>query len=241
MRNQRHQRSVSSASFHKSRCPQMHVTAQNTTHIEDSLSVLESRSEFKGVVHVPVPLLSGSVFVSASSSRVDLSDGNGVPDFLRRTIAISARHILARPRRLFISSAEQSRSIRVRSAKIHRMCTSVGVWVVAALTSLLVVSTSMDLRYKSNQCVKYMIRWRERRWSIWNSCVGESSLGFRGVSSSDGVIEGDCWVAPWLFLPRCLPCEGFHTDSGAPSRKAHQASLFFLSGITFCNGPARRG
>jgi hypothetical protein len=152
--NQWDYRNVSSASFHKSRCPQMHVTAQNTTHIEHSLNVLETPSEFKG----PAPLLSGSVFVPASSSWVDLADGSEAAAFLRRTIAISARHILARLRRLFISFAEQSRSIRVRSAKIHRMCTSVGVWIVAGLTALLVASASMDVRYKLNQCVKYVIR-----------------------------------------------------------------------------------
>jgi hypothetical protein len=31
--------------------------------------------------------------------------------------------------------------------------------------------------------------------SIWNSCIGESSLGFCGVSSSDGATEADCGVA----------------------------------------------
>jgi hypothetical protein len=48
------------------------------------------------------------------------------PCFARRTAEISARQALARLRRLPISSAEQNRSTRVRSAKTHRMCTSVG-------------------------------------------------------------------------------------------------------------------
>lgn len=37
-------------------------------------------------------------------------------------------------------------------------------------------------------------------WSIWNSCIGGSSLGFRGESSSDGVTEGNGWVAEGLLV-----------------------------------------
>jgi hypothetical protein len=153
--NQRHGRKVSSASFHKSRCPQMHVTAQNTNHIEHSLNVLGSRSELAGVATDFVPLLSFSIVISACSSWAEL-ESDGASAFLRRNTAIKARHALARLRRQLMSSAEHNKSTRVRRAKIHRMCTLVGAWVMVVLSSLLVVSASRELRYKLNQCVKYM-------------------------------------------------------------------------------------
>ena len=148
-------RRASSASSHKSRCPQMLVTAQNTNHIEDSLKVLWSRPESGRVVCVSAPLIS----VSVCSLCVE---GCGLPSFRRRTTEISERQALARLRRQAVSSAEQNRSMRVSSAKIHRMWISVGVCAEVVLASPLLLASS-DRRYRLNQCVKYMASWREKR------------------------------------------------------------------------------
>jgi hypothetical protein len=83
---------------------------------------------------VSAPLVSVSVILSACSSCVE---GCGLPSFRRRTTEISERQALARLRRQAISSAEQNRSMRVRSAKIHRMWISVGVYAEVVLSSAL--------------------------------------------------------------------------------------------------------
>jgi len=115
-------RRASSASFHRSRCPQMLVTAQNTIHMEHSLNVLEFPPE--GVARVSVPSTSVSVALSVGSSW---AESGRFSAFRRRITEISERHVLARLRKQLVSSAEQNRSMRVSSAKIHRICTSVGV------------------------------------------------------------------------------------------------------------------
>jgi hypothetical protein len=89
---------------------------------------------------VSAPQVSVSVVLSGRSSCVE---GCGFPSFRRRTTEISERQALARLRRQAISSAEQNRSMRVRSAKIHRMWISVGVYAEFVLWSSLLL-TSRD-------------------------------------------------------------------------------------------------
>ena len=99
----------------------MFVTAQKTTHIEYSFNVV-----LEGLTFVSTSVVEPISASVSPSSRLQGVDA-GVPlVFARRTAKISARQVLARLRRLPVSSAEQNRSTRVRSAKIHRMCTSVG-------------------------------------------------------------------------------------------------------------------